>query len=179
MKTAIIKTSFWEDDKVFQLNVDTKLLYLFLLTAPQRNTTRFYMLTDRLISAYVGLSDRALDLCKKQLQDSEMVFFVDGWVVLGDGVYVKPNRGKLTMTIYPQDMENVPEKIRQFALDRNLNFELSTEKTSGVAQEYIYNNKDKTNVVKIKTDTHHGIDYDTTSEVFEFLDNGDVKFKNE
>lgn len=143
MKTALLKTSFWDDDTVYQLNLDTKLLYLFLNTAPERNTTRFYKLPDRLISAHIGISDNALALCKSQLEDKHLVFFKDGWIILGDSGYAKPATGKLTMSIYPQDLENVPEYIRQFALDRNLNFELSTSKSSGVAQEYSNSNKDK------------------------------------
>lgn len=182
MKTALIKTSFWDDDIIYQLNIDTKLLYIFLNTAPERNTTRFYKLPDRLISAHIGISDSALRLCKEQLEEKELVFFKEGWVILGESSYVKPATGKLTYSIYQQDVDNVPEYIKQFALEKNLTFELSTEKSSGVAQEY--NNKDnnKDNVQDLKSRFSQDKPSDAwriakCDDVWEETDNGDVKFK--
>jgi hypothetical protein len=170
MKTALIKTSFWDDDIIYELNIDTKLLYLFLNTAPERNTTRFYKLPDRLISAHVGISDNALKLCKSQLEEKELVFFVDGWVVLGDSSYVQPAKGKQTRAIYRQDIQNIPAHIKQLALDRSLDFELSTEDSSGATpeepQEYkdIYKDKSKTSVGKVVT---LGVEYKGTSDIWE------------
>lgn len=174
METALLKTTFWDDDTVYQLNIDTKLLYLFLNSAPERNTTRFYKLPDRLISAHIGLSDSALRLCKSQLEDLKLVFFKDGWVILGDSSYVKPSRGKGSDFCYQQDVDKVPVHIKEFALFYGLNFELSTGKSSRVAQELNNNTNDNSSEVIHREDKWAAYKCD---EVFEEASNGDVRFK--
>ena len=136
MKTALIQTSFWKDTKIFQLNIDTKLLYLFYSSNPERNTTRYYLCPDRLTSVLVGISNEALAVCKRQLQELKLLFFHEDWVCLGDETYVKPSRGKLTQKIHEQDLLNVPSEI----VDRFNDFLRSD---SGATQEYKDNNKDK------------------------------------
>ena len=140
MKTALIKTSIWRDNEIYNLNLDTKLLYLFLTTSPDRNTTRFYRCPDRLISAHIGLTSQLLELCKKQLEAKGLVYFVDGWVVIGDDSYVCPTKGKLTATIYKKDMLEVPSAVLDFAKSKELSTELSPEESSGATQEHIYIN---------------------------------------
>lgn len=176
MKTALIKTSFWDDDQIYNLNIDTKMLYIFLFTAPPRNTTRFYKMSDRLIAAHIGLTDHALRLCKKQLEDDGLVFFTDGWIILGESSYVKPSTGKLSQTIYQQDVDNVPGHIKQFALDRNLNFELSTEKTSGAALEY--KDKDNNKVISLPVDNFESGDRFSNKEmIWDVNEKGEAVYK--
>jgi len=140
MKTAIVKTAIWKDDKIYRLNIDTKILYLFLSSSPDRNTTRFYVCNDRLISAYVGISDKALELCKSQLTELGLVFFFNGWVILGDDSYVQPYRGKLSQAIHSKDLDEVPLDVKAFAQKQGL--KLSTGKSSRAALEYKDINKD-------------------------------------
>lgn len=164
MKTAIVKTQIWKDNTVYKLNIDTKLLYLFLTTSPERNTTRFFLCPDRLIAPYIGLSDKALELCKSQLEELSLVFFFDDWVIIGDTSYVQPSRGKLTEVIYEKDLRDIPQEVKDFAKEKKL----STEKSSRVAQEYIDIdiNKDKliTSQEKIRT---VGVEFHTKSDVWQ------------
>lgn len=152
MKTALVQTEFWKDEEVFQLNIDTKLLYLYLMTSPERNCTRFYRCPDRLISVYVGLSNEALEVCKKQLELSGLIYFKNGWVVIGNQSYVKPTKGKLSQKLLQEDLDKVPDEIMDFALSLNLD-------CSGAAQEYKDNNNNNNkdnNKAKDKDKDIHG-----------------------
>ena len=176
MKTALVTTEFWKDNKLYNLNIDTKLLYLFYTTCPERNTTRFYRCNDRLVSAYVGISNNLLELCKSQLSDNNLIYFKDDWVIIGDQSYVQPNTGKLTKSIYPKDMAAVPEDVLDLARQKGIEIvmKLSTGKSSGAAPEYIYNNKD--NTVTDLAKWQSGVQYSQTQEVWELDDNGNAKF---
>jgi hypothetical protein len=135
MKTALVQTNFWKDEEIFALNLDTKLLYIFYMTCPERNCTRFYRCPDRLTSAYIGLTDEALAVCKRQLELGKLMYFKKGWVIIGNACYVKPTRGKLSQKLFAEDLAKVPGEIIDFALTLGLD-------CSGATQEYIDNNKD-------------------------------------
>jgi hypothetical protein len=81
MKTAIIKTGFWQDDEVFELNSDTRLLYLCLLTNPQRDLLPAFRVSDRMLSAYTGYSRDLIDICRRQLIESGRVLYQEGYYI--------------------------------------------------------------------------------------------------
>lgn len=140
MKTAIIKTEIWKDKKIRHMHLDTKILYLCLITNPDRNTTRYIKIDDDYISLMSGIDSRQLEVCKKQLEELELIFFIDDWGIFSDESYVMPAKGKLTSVIYEKDMKLVPSNV----------IELSDKKLlsrSCAIQEYIYKdiNKDKYN----------------------------------
>jgi len=142
MRTAIVKTDIWKDKKIRMMHIDTKLLYLCLITNPDRNTTRFFKLDNDYIALMSGIDERHLELCKTQLEELELIYFVDDWAIFSDESYVMPAKGKLTSVIYEKDMKLVPNNVIEYS-DKKL---LSR---SCVAQEYIYkdiyinNNKNK------------------------------------
>ena len=82
MKTALIKTDIWDDDTFYEMNIDTKLIYLLLLTSPERGVGRIFKMSDRLISARSGLNHQQIVVCKKQLQETGVVFFKDNYILL-------------------------------------------------------------------------------------------------
>lgn len=113
MKTAMIKTSLWDDDSFYELNIDTKLVYMLTLTAPERGVGRIFKMSDRIISARSGLSTDQISICKKQLEDKGLVIFYKGWINLTDqSSFVQPIKGKLTPITLDRELQDIPSDIR-------------------------------------------------------------------
>jgi hypothetical protein len=134
LKTAILQTSFWKDEDIYELNIDTKLLFMFLVTNPERNNTRFYKCPDRLITAYIGLAEAALQRCKNQLQEKKLIGFFDGWVIIGPQSYANPTKGRLSQKITEEDLAKVPAPVIDFADELFMD---GTGTTPELVQEYV------------------------------------------
>lgn len=113
MKTAMIKTSLWDDDTFYELNIDTKLIYMLVLTAPERGVGRVFKMSDRMISARSGLSIDQISICKKQLEEKGVVTFYKGWINLTEkSSFVQPIKGKLTSITLDREIKEIPNDIR-------------------------------------------------------------------
>lgn len=112
MKTALVKTDIVDDDIFYEMNIDTKLLYMIILMSPERGVGRVYKLGDRLLSFRTGLNSKQLEVCKEQLQQSQLVFFYDGYVYLGTkSSFVQPVKGKLTYITLQKEINSIPKDI--------------------------------------------------------------------
>lgn len=115
MKTRIISTEIWDEDKVFSLNIDTKLLYLVLLTNPYIGQTRYYKINDRQLSTFSGLNVEQIQKCKKDLSESGMAYFKEGWVcVTGYGFIECFYKGEKNEIARAKEEANIPEDIFSF-----------------------------------------------------------------
>lgn len=112
MKTAILKTSLWDDDSFYELNIDTKLLYLLLMSAPERGVSDVYAVSDRILSVRSGLNEQQLRVCKKQLEEKELVSFNGKYIWLKGSAYVLPKKGRFTDDALVREAEELPEEIR-------------------------------------------------------------------
>jgi len=135
MKTAIIKTDFWKDDKIPDLNSDTKLLYLCLLTNPDRNTSPAFKCSDRMLSAYTGYNKDLINICRNQLIEKKLIIYINGYYILNHQDYVEPKKGKLTKVILDKYLDELPENIRVKAQEM-------LKSGSRGTLEYIYKDKD-------------------------------------
>lgn len=115
MKTRVISTEIWDEDAVFSLNIDTKLLYLILLTNPYVGQTRFYKISDRQLSTFSGLNVEQIQKCKKDLSESGMAHFKDGWVcVTGYGFIECFYKGEKNEKAKEKEMEKIPHNILEY-----------------------------------------------------------------
>lgn len=116
MKTRIISTEIWDEDKVFILNIDTKLLYLILLTNPYIGQSRFYKISDRQLSTFSGLTVEQLQKCKKDLEDSKMAFFKSNYVcITGYGFVECFYKGEKNEKAKIKERNNIPsDTLRYF-----------------------------------------------------------------
>lgn len=135
MRTALIRTDIWKDKAIRLLNIDTKLVYLCIITNPDRNTTRFIKLDEDYLCLQSGVDHRQLILIKKQLEESGLVYFYEDWAAITDQSYVAPARGKLSVSIYNSDLEKVPDEVKSL-----INKDKKYLSGSGDSPEYIYNN---------------------------------------
>jgi len=140
MKTAILKTNLWDDDDFFELNIDTKLLYLLLMSAPERGVSDIYKVSNRILSARSGLSSDQLEICKKQLAEKGLVSFDKSYIKLIGSAYVLPKKGRFTEQALTREYEEVPKETLDY-----FNSSLIVEYNNNT----IHNNKDKDNNINI------------------------------
>lgn len=115
MKAALIKTSIWDDDTFYELNLDTKLVYLCLLTSPERGVGRIFKMSDRLISTRSGLNQQQVVVCKKQLEENGLAFFKDGYILFAEeSSFIQPVKGRLTEKVLLKEIKELPEKIMNY-----------------------------------------------------------------
>ena len=154
MKTALIKTDIWDDDTFYEMNLDTKLVYLLLLTSPERGVGRIFKMSDRLISARSGLNPQQIAVCKKQLQETGVVFFKDNFILLAkDSSFIQPVKGRLTEKVLLKEVKDLPEKIiNYFSELTDINDYISYRNGTGTVQE-LDNDNDKDNVIDIDKDS--------------------------
>jgi len=157
MKTAIVNTEIWKDEKIISLNIDTRLLFVCLVTNPERSTTPAFKCGDRLLSAYTGYTKEALTICKKQLQKSGLIYFIDDYIIIGNDAYVKPTRGKLTEELYQKEFAKLPSKIREFIQE-------SLMSHSCVPQEYIDIDINNSIINKKLDNTNTNLEYDISNK---------------
>lgn len=141
MRTALIKTDFWKDDNIFELTPDVRMFYLCLLTNPERNTTRAFKCSDRLLSAYTGYNHDTIKLCRDRLIKAGLIQFVDEYYILRDGSNVEPKRGKLTQSIQEKFMATLPDRVRDI-LENNIDTTPVKSSRAALEQplEYVYVN---------------------------------------
>lgn len=132
MKTAIINTNYWKEDKIFSLTPDVRYFYLCLLTNPERNTTQAFKCSNRLLSAYTGYNNEVIELCKNKLIECGFIKIVDDYFILNDQDYVKATKGKLSQVLYDKYFETLPENVKDLLLSH-----------SGATPEYKDKGKDK------------------------------------
>lgn len=159
MKTALIKTTIWDDDTFYGLNIDTKIIYMLLLTSPERGVSRIFKMSNRLISARSGLNDQQISICKKQLEDLKIVYFIDGWIYLTEkSSFIQPVRGKLTYKTLIKEIMEVPEYIfNKFALLTDMKDYISHRRDS--CQSHVHDN-DKDNDIDNDIDIDNVFDND-------------------
>lgn len=114
MRTALIKTDIWDNDAFYELNIDTKLIYLLLLSNPERQLTNIYKSNDRLLSARSGLNSAQIAICKRQLEDNNLVLFRDSYVILQYSNLIKPTTGKLTERLVKKQINDLPINLLTF-----------------------------------------------------------------
>jgi len=151
VKTAIIKTEIWKDKKIRQMHLDTKLLYLCLITNPDRNTTRFLKIDDDYISFLSGIDQRQLVVCREQLETLKLVYFIDDWAIYSDESYVNPAKGKLTGAIFDRDMSEIPENVIAYSDKLFLSHSCATQ---------VYIDKDNNKDININNDIDNNNNYD-------------------
>lgn len=168
METRVLRTDFWEDDKIVGLNLDTRLLYLCLLTNPKIGQLRIYKLSDRQISFYCGLSLDQLFKCKSDLESSELAFFFEGYICITGRAYVESTYSGTKNSIAKQKTINeIDESVLVYfnaILDR-------------VSIPYRYhrdtaiNNKSKSNKEEpVDKVTTLGVEYKKASDVWQEIE---------
>jgi len=81
-KKRLINTEFWNDDFVQELDVEGKLLFLYLLSNPHTSICGVYKVSFRTISFETGIAFDRLSIVFERLSKASKVYYIDGFVVI-------------------------------------------------------------------------------------------------
>ena len=115
MESRIVKTKFWQDDKVQKLSFTARYLFLYLITSPYARLTNYYELNDNYIKLETGMSEEQITKSKLELEKFGLAYFYEGWVFVPN--MDKHNRysvGKLTGKGYQKELNNIPKFILDY-----------------------------------------------------------------
>lgn len=114
MKTRIIQTSFWRDSLVNPMNIDTKLVYLYLLTNEHAGLTDYQKIIIQEVSLYTGLDRKLVEYCLEQLQEKKLMNKSDDWVKMTGGAFVNSNyKGGNVDSAKEKELSEIPYNIRE------------------------------------------------------------------
>lgn len=113
MRTAIFNSNFWKDESVYELSIDARMLYLCLITNPEKNTTPAFKIADRLLTAYTGFNSTQLEVARKMLITKKLIEIIDGYYIVTSQEFVEPRKGKLSDTLYERDVQKLPTKVQE------------------------------------------------------------------
>lgn len=158
MKTAIIKTDFWEEDRIFNLLPDARYFYICLLTNPKRNATPAFKCSDRQMNFFTGYNQGTIEICKKHLVEAGLITLVGEYYVINEQDFVKAHKGKLSHILYEKDFNSLPLEVQELLMS-----------DSCVTHEYISNSININNSNNNKSENPSGdIDKDV-QEVYKLF----------
>jgi len=112
MKTRIVHTSLYSDEKVESLSKDATWLFVFLITCPYIGLTGVFQLTDKRLGYEAKLTPKELENAKNELKD--MVVFHKSWIrVKNTEKYHNFQLSQTTKKAYDRELEAIPEVIRK------------------------------------------------------------------
>jgi hypothetical protein len=111
-KKRYIDSDFWVDSWVVDtLNPLDAHLFMYLFTNPQTTLAGVYKLSLRIMSFQIGLEKEELLRMIKRLEPK--VYYVDGWVILRNGIKNQNYRNSKIATGILAALEDVPSEILQ------------------------------------------------------------------
>lgn len=112
MKTRIIQTKFWEDNLVGSLTMQTRYLFIYLLTCSRINCSGVFELSDKQILLDTDLPKKELEKAKNTLQAKKRVLFCDGWVkVVNSEKYNNYKNFSAGEKCYLKEVSSVPQSV--------------------------------------------------------------------
>lgn len=165
METRIVRTDFWEDDKIVSLNIDTKLLYLCLLTNPKIGQLRVYYMNDRSMSFLTGLSIEQLKKCKSDLELAQLAYFNNGYVCITGRAYVESTySGGKNEVAKQKKINEIPKEDLEYFNTILDTLSIPYRYTSD--RDLNLNNKSEEDFEKKKIETV-GVEFHTKSDVWQ------------
>lgn len=113
MKTAIVKTKFWDSQEFDQLYLDSKMVYFYLLTSPSRGLADIFYVNLKVAQAHTGLDITHIEKGIKQLIELGLVKNKDNYFkLLTDAV--EPKKGRFTEDAIQRELNDIPDEIKYF-----------------------------------------------------------------
>jgi len=114
MKTRIVYPKLWLDEKFAVCSVETKLLFMYLVTSGQLALSRYHHITDRQIMFDTGLSLNRLKTGKEELSRLKWCFFTENWVFHNHKcAYIDYSGRDRVLESKKQEIADVPKKVKE------------------------------------------------------------------
>ena len=155
MKTAIVKTTFWEEESFAEMNIDTKLVYFYLLTNPKREIINVMRINRKVMSAHSGLTVEQINVCLNQLVSQNYIVMFESYISLVKD-HVQAKSGRFTQAAIYRELSTIPQVVK----------DALSEFVSGTVPEHKDKDKDKDKVIQLPVD-NYVYDDDKAKEFFE------------
>lgn len=117
MKTTILRTDLWKDEELYKLNMDSKFLYLYVLSNPERGNSRIFMFNKREASLWTGMTVDQIETAFVGLVDRGFVSIYNGYIaILKEHFSVTKNRYSDEQEA--KDLQEMPEDIYAYFVDK-------------------------------------------------------------
>ena len=167
MKTAILKTNFWDEPAFDRLHIDSKMVLFYLFANPFRGLHRINRINVKVCSAHTGLTVEHIQKGIEQLvEEGFILFHPEGWYLLLKN-YVEPAKGRFTKQAIEKEESEIPDYVKEFFAEKLREKEqVGYRYDTGIIPEYIYNNKDKNKDKDKKEGQKNDLDFDPLFDLF-------------
>ena len=145
-----IKTTTWDDDYVFGLKPDEKLIWIFLLTNERTTLCGIYRISIPYIYRMTMVSEERIKAILSKFETDDKVKFIkDSWISIKNVVKHQSSSPKITEGILreideiPQEIAKTAYPIHRIGINLNLYFNSNLNLNSNFKKEI--NNKEKEN----------------------------------
>ena len=112
-KQRYIKTSFWSDVYIEELNPIDKLLYMYLLTNDHTNLIGIYEITLRRIAYETGIDSEMVRKILSKFQDDDKIYYFEWRVLIKN--FIKNQNANPSMKLWMErEFGLVPQEIIDF-----------------------------------------------------------------
>lgn len=115
-----VTTHFWRDSYVETLDPSERLLFLYLLTSPERSLCGIYELPLRVIASDTGFDrDMILHIFQRFSKDKK-AHYVDGWVMMINTVKHQNLQNKNICTGIQREFDEIPHSLIESMNERGM-----------------------------------------------------------
>lgn len=109
-KTRMIKTKFWDDNYIIELDPIEKLLFLYFLTNSMTNICGIYEIPLRRIAFDTGIDKDMVDKVLKRFTGDNKIYYIDGWIYIKNFEKHQRMSGSIEIGI-KKGLEEIPTEI--------------------------------------------------------------------
>jgi len=110
IKTAILKTKFWDSQEFDKLHLDSKMVYFYLLSSPSRGIADIFYVNKKVAQAHTGLDITHIEKGITQLVEVGLIAHKDSYFrLLTDAV--EPKKGRFTEVAIKRELKEIPQTI--------------------------------------------------------------------
>lgn len=115
MKTRIIQTKFWTDPVILDINMESKHLFIYLLSCSHIGMTGVFELADSTILYESGLTVKQLSNAKRILTEKQKVYFHNSWIKLVNACkYNNYGVGEKNKPAYEKELSFIPPPVLDY-----------------------------------------------------------------
>ncbi len=112
MKARIVHSKFYESERVLNLSLHARWLFMYYLTCSGIGLTGAFKWGDSKTLFETGLDTKGLAKAKDELQSSKLVLFYDGWVIVPQTEEKTGySQGGRTSKAYEEELSHLPDRV--------------------------------------------------------------------
>lgn len=117
MNTSIIKKDFWKSDEYIEFHLDTKVIYLYLMSCPDKGYLNVFKFNKHIASLCTGVSKNSIEAGLEQLEAKGFIEIYNDYIGLLKG-HTTAVGGQYGGVNKLRELASLPVDVREhFSLD--------------------------------------------------------------